>query len=50
MWTYFILPDNLWGRALTAHFVGLVILLLTFSFRSAGCCSGVLFFIVFHSF
>jgi hypothetical protein len=35
LWAYFILPDAPWFGALTAHLVGLAMLLATFSFRSA---------------
>jgi hypothetical protein len=35
LWTFYILPDAPWFGALTAHLVGLVLLLATFSFRSA---------------
>lgn len=35
LWTYYVLPDSPWFGALTAHLVGLVLLLATFSFRSA---------------
>lgn len=35
LWTYFILPEEPWYAALTAYFVGLFILLCTFSLRSA---------------
>ncbi len=35
LWTYFILPGDLWARVVIAHVCGLLMLLLTFSFRSA---------------
>ncbi len=35
IWFFFILPDSPWLGAMTAHLVGFVLLILTFSFRSA---------------
>ncbi len=35
LWTFYVLPDAPWFGALTAHLVGFVLLIGTFSFRSA---------------